>query len=249
MANSNQPPSATSQDQHFATTNWSVVVAASGADSPHAAVALSALCERYWYPLYAFVRRRGYGSADAQDLTQAFFAMVLEKNSFSVADPDRGRFRSFLLGALSNFLMNYWREGCTQKRGGNRPLLSLNFHHAEERYIAEPSHQLTAERIYDRKWALTLLETAMGKLSEEYTQAGKDVLFDGIKSRLGGDSPSISIRHIAAELQMTEGAVKVAVHRLRRRYRDLLRNEIADTVANPADVDDELRTLFDLLGN
>lgn len=224
-------------------------MAAGGANSPHAAVALSALCERYWYPLYAFVRRRGYGSADAQDLTQAFFAMVLEKHSFSVADPARGRFRSFLLRALDNFLLNHWRDGCTQKRGGNRPLLSLNFQNAEGRYIAEPSHQLTAERVYDRKWALTLLATAMGKLSDEYAQAGKDALFDGIKSRLGGDSASISICDIAEKLKMTEGAVKVAIHRLRRRYRDLLRNEIADTVANPADVDDELRTLFDLLGN
>jgi DNA-directed RNA polymerase specialized sigma24 family protein len=182
-------------------------VAAGGASSPHAAVALLVLCERYWYPLYAFVRRRGYGSADAQNLTQAIFTMVLEKHSFSVADSARGRFRSFLLPALSNLLMSHRREGCTQMRGGNQPLLSSNFQNAENRYTSEPSHCLTSERIYDRQWALTLLESVIGKLSYEYANAGKIVVFDRIKCRLSGDSHSITIREIAEGLQMTEGAV------------------------------------------
>lgn len=249
MIDPNFSPSSPSQNERFATTNWNVVVAAGGPESPNAKLALSTLCELYWYPLYSFVRRRGYDSAEAQDLTQAFFAMILEKNSFSVADPARGRFRSFLLTALKNFLAKQWRDQGAQKRGGNQPLLSINFQNAEEQYVHEPEHRLTAERIYERKWAITLLDITMGKLSDEYEKAGKSAVFDRIKGQLGGESPSQSIREIADVLQMTEGAIKVAIHRLRRRYRDLLRNEIADTVVDPSDVDDELRSLFNLLGN
>lgn len=224
-------------------------MAAGGPESPKAKLALSTLCELYWYPLYSFVRRRGYDSAEAQDLTQAFFAMVLEKHSFSVADPARGRFRSFLLTALKHFLAKQWREMGAQKRGGNQPLLSINYQDAEERYVHEPEHQLTAERIYERKWAITLLEITMRKLSDEYAMAGKSAIFDGIKCQLSGETPAPSIREIAEVLQMTEGAVKVAIHRLRHRYGDLLRSEIADTVVRSAEVDDELRSLFNLLGS
>lgn len=249
MSNPNISPSSASHNERFATTNWSVVLAAGGAQSSNARLALSALCELYWYPLYAFIRRRGYDSVEAQDLTQAFFTMVLEKHSFSVADPARGRFRSFLLTALKNFLAKQWREQRSQKRGGNKPLLSINFQDADDRYAQEPEHKLTAELVYDRKWALTVLKITMARLSHDYAAAGKSAIFNAIKGHLSSETPALSIREIGDSLKMTDGAVKVAIHRLRRRYRDLLRNEIADTVVDPADVDDELRSLFNLLGN
>jgi RNA polymerase sigma-70 factor (ECF subfamily) len=209
---------------------------------------LSALCETYWYPLYAYVRRRGRSIEEAQDLTQTFFAEILEKSRMRVANPQRGKFRSFLLTSLKNFLAKQWRAESAQKRGGANTPLSLDFHVAESRYSREPEHDLTAERIYERQWALTLLEGALAKLSDEQAAAGKGTLFDSLKMYLGGDKNRVPYRQIAASLNMTDGAVKVAVHRLRRRYRELLLSEIADTVADSDDVDDELRALFAAVG-
>ena len=229
---------------HFATTHWSVVLTAGQDESPEAAQALAALCETYWYPLYAYVRRRGYGAEDARDLTQGFFAALLEKDYVRDADRERGRFRSFLLVALKRFLSKEWAKEHAQKRGGSRKTLSLDVSDGESRYAHEPSHDWTPERVYERRWALTLLDQVMARLRQRYADDGKGELFDRLKVFLTGGSGAPSHRELAAELGMTPGAVKVAVHRLRRRYRELLRAEVAETVADPKDVRDELQLLL-----
>jgi RNA polymerase sigma factor (sigma-70 family) len=225
-----------------------MVLAAAEHDSPASKRALADLCEMYWYPLYAYVRRRGYRADEAQDLTQEFFAQLLEKDSLRVADPERGKFRSFLLGSLNHFLSNQWRDAGAQKRGGRQVPIPLDFQSGESRYSLEPSHEMTPERIYQRRWALTLLEQALGKLREEFAGRGKLRLFEHLKAYLVMERSSLPYREIAAELEMTDGAVKVAVHRLRRRCRELLREEIAQTVAEPEQVDEELRELFAAVG-
>lgn len=241
----NQSPSGTSpQPSRFATTRWSVVVTAGQPQSKDACEALATLCEMYWYPLYAFARRRGNRDEDARDLVQAFFANILEKNSLQIAHPERGRFRSFLLGALKNFAAKQWRTASTKKRGGVNTPLSIDYRDAEARYLCEPQDDLTAERIFERKWAITLLNTAMAKLTAEQETAGKMTRFASLKNYLGGDKNRVPYRELSESLNMSEGAIKVAIHRLRRRYRELLRNEIADTVADPNDIDEELRSLF-----
>ena len=227
----------------FATTRWSVVLAAGGERSTEGRQALATLCETYWYPLYAYVRRRGYAAADAQDLTQAFFATLLEKEYLRAADRERGRFRSFLLTALKRFLVKEWDRAHAQKRGGTHKGISLDVRSGETRYSQEPSHDWTPERIYERRWALTLLDQVMARLRRRYVADGKGDLFDLLKAFLTGESGAPPYSEVAAGLGMTEGAVKVAAHRLRRRYRELLRSEIAQTVAHPDEVDDELRLL------
>ncbi len=235
--------------RRFATTHWSMVLAAGRDDTPDAKRALATLCETYWYPLYAYARRRGYPAEEAQDLTQEFFADLLQRDALRAADPGRGKFRSFLLASLNNFLAKQWRREGARKRGGHAVVLSLDFESAESRYSREPSHELTAERIFQQRWAMTVLDRAMSNLREEYTGRGKLELFEHLSRVLVMDKQSVPYRQIAEELDMTEGAVKVAVHRLRRRCRELLRNEIAQTVAEPEQVDEELRDLFTALGN
>jgi len=229
---------------HFATTHWSIVLAAGRRGSPESRRALATLCEAYWYPLYAYVRRRGHAAADAQDLTQAFFATLLEKEYVRAADRERGRFRSFLLTALKRFLAKEWHHAHAQKRGGSRGPVSLDVRSGEARYSLEPSHEWTPERVYERRWALTLLDQVMTRLRQHYVAEGRDQLFDHLKVLLTGETGAPPYSQIAVELGMTEGAVKVAVHRLRRRYRSLLRLEIAQTVADPREVDDELGLLL-----
>ena len=221
-----------------------MVLAAGRGDSPDSKRALASLCETYWYPLYAYVRRRGHHVPEAQDLTQEFFARLLEKESLRVADPQRGKFRSFLLASLNNFLAKEWRAARAQKRGGRRVSIPLDLQSAESRYSLEPAHELTPEKIYQRRWALTLLEGTFSKLREEFVGRGKIGLFEHLKGYLVMEKSTVPYRQLATELEMTEGAVKVAVHRLRRRCRELLREEIAQTVAQPEQVDDELRELF-----
>jgi RNA polymerase sigma-70 factor (ECF subfamily) len=238
------------QSPQFATTRWSVVLAAGeerarGSDA--AQVALGQLCQAYWYPLYAYVRRRGYSPSDAQDLTQAFFARLLEKNVVQAADPQKGKFRSFLLAALKDFLANERRHARTLKRGGGCAVLPLEFASGEERYRREPVDERTPDDLFERRWALTLLEQALARLRDNYTQAGKLPLFEQLKDRLGGESMR-PYHEIAVETGMTEGSIKVAVHRLRGQYRELLRDEVAQTVSSEADVDEELRDLFEALG-
>jgi RNA polymerase sigma factor (sigma-70 family) len=230
--------------RRFATTHWSVVVTAGRGSSLESRAALASLCEDYWYPLYAYVRRRGYQPAEAQDLTQGFLAQVIEQETIQAADQTRGRFRSFLLGSLNHYLAHQWRHDQTQKRGGLCHTLSLDLEDGERRYHLEPADPQTPEKIFERRWAMTLLDKAVESLRREYEQSGKLQIFDTLKIYLGGQDSSVPYREIAAQLGSTEGAVKVAVHRLRQRCRECLRREIAQTVASDQDIDEELRHLF-----
>ncbi|MHC4925124.1 MAG: RNA polymerase sigma factor [Planctomycetota bacterium] len=228
----------------FATTHWSMVVAAGEKDTPEAEVALATLCERYWYPLYAFLRRRGRKAHDAQDLVQGFFAALLEKDYLLDADRERGRFRTFMLAALRHFASHERDKANALKRGGGRKRLSLDFDDGEKRYSLEPVEEITPERMFERRWALTLLDRVLGRLRDEYAGSGKAELFDALKPLLGGPGTARPYRDIGEDLEMSEGAVKVAAHRVRKRYRDALRQEIEETVDGPEAVDDEIRHLM-----
>lgn len=244
-------PSSISQRAHFggprefATTQWSVVLAAGG-DTSRAAPALAKLCSAYWYPIYAFIRRQGRNAHDAQDLTQGFFAELIERESLAGVVKERGRFRTWLLAVLKHFLANEWHRSQRQKRGGGKTIISLD-DEAERRYLAEPIDPRTAEKLYDRTWALTIVERALSHLENEWRDAGKHDQFQILKGTLTGERASYS--ELASQLDLAEGAARVAVHRLRNRYRDLLRAEISQTVALPGDADDELRQLFAALGD
>jgi RNA polymerase sigma-70 factor (ECF subfamily) len=250
MPASTTHPSETAKPQsYFATTHWSVVVSAGRSDTPRARHALERLCQTYWYPLYAYVRRRGYSAHDAQDLTQGFFTRLLEGGSLAAADPARGRFRSFMLTALNHFLMQEWEKARAQRRGRGREVLSLDLAAAENRYELEPATGETPDREFDRKWALTLLDEVMNRLEREYGHEGKAPLFDALKATLAGSREAQPYRQLAAELEMSEGAVKVAVHRLRKRYRALLQAEIASTVTTPEEAREEMRYLWQALSS
>ena len=220
------------------------MVLSAGIDTPKASAALEELCRTYWYPLYAYVRRRGYDAHDAQDLTQEFFARLLEKNSLSDVHPRKGKFRSFLLGSMNNFLAKEWRRENTQKRGGGQPIFSLDAAAAEDRYKFEPADALDPEKIFERRWAMTLLEQTLARLRQECSESGKADLFNELKGMLAGEKRQHRYAEVAARLDMTEAAVKKAAERLRDRYAELLRMEIAQTVSEPGDVDEELRDLF-----
>lgn len=230
----------------FATTHWSVVLRAGDAPGDESARALDALCQGYWYPLYAYIRRLGRSPHDAQDLTQSFFAYLLEKRLLTKADPESGRFRSFLLGSLKNFMANEWRRQSAEKRGANQTI-SFDAQDAEERYAVEPIDESNPQSLYEQAWAVAVLDQAMSLLEAEYASAGKQVLFEQLASCLQGDRTTSTYAEIGAPLAMTEGAVKVAVHRLRQRYRELLRASVANTVADPLEVDGELRHLMEVL--
>ena len=233
----------------FTTTHWSLVLAAQRDSTPQARAALTRLCESYWHPLYAYLRRSGSSADDAQDLTQAFFARILEKQTFRSADPDRGRFRSFLLTSLKNFVANERERAKALKRGGALPVLSFEFEAAEERYQIEPPSDETPETVFERRWALTLLEHVVTRLRAELKKAGKEEQFEQLKVFLTGESRAVGYAEVGLRLNMSEGAVKVAVHRLRRRFRALLQDEIAQTVSSPAEVDDEIRHLWSAVGH
>lgn len=227
--------------REFRTTHWSMVLHARG-DSSGAQESLAKLCAAYWYPLYAFVRRQGHGPHDAQDLTQEFFARLLEKGWLCGVERERGRFRSWLLAAMKHFLAKEWRRAQTIKRGCKAALVSFDDESVEAAYRREPADLATAEMLYDRRWAMTLLNRVRARLREEFAKVGKLAQFAALEGTLtGGES---SYTEIAVALQSTEGAVKVAVHRLRSRYRTLLRAEIAETVASEAEIDAELRELL-----
>jgi RNA polymerase sigma factor (sigma-70 family) len=236
-----------SRPHAFATTHWSLVLAAGARKSPESSQALSTLCQSYWYPLYAYVRRRGLDPHEAQDLTQEFFAHLLEHEAVAVAAPERGRFRSFLLSSLQNFLANHWRKEGAQKRGGGQTVLSLDLQAGEERYVAEPAHDLTPEKIYERRWAFTLLQQVLDDLATEYEADGKRELFEHLKPYLAGTLDGLPYSELSAQIGLSVGSIKVAVHRLRRRCGDLLRARIAETVADPRETDQELRDLFGAL--
>jgi RNA polymerase sigma factor (sigma-70 family) len=236
-------------DRVFATTHWSLVLQAGASDTTHARDALAQLCEAYWYPLYAFARRRGYSSQDAQDLTQEFFARLLAGHWLAQADRERGRFRSFLLTAFKHFLANEWNKARTLKRGGGVSIVSLNATSGEERYAREPLTDAPAETTFDRQWALSVLDTVLAQLEAEYQRENNGDLFAALKDSLTADRGAQRYADLAARLGRSEGAVGVAVHRLRQRYRKLLRSEVAKTVAEPNEVDEELRHLFHVLTN
>ncbi|HJN09357.1 MAG TPA: sigma-70 family RNA polymerase sigma factor [Pirellulaceae bacterium] len=238
---SDRESSTPSKRANFATTHWSMVLEAGHRSSPDSDDALESLCTAYWYPLYAFVRRRGASSTDAKDLTQEFFAHLLEKQSLQAADPNRGRFRSFLLTAFKNFLSKQHHRHQAQKRGGDIKHLSIDFDSGEQRYQFEPADDWTPEKIYERRWALTLLDQVMVQLQQEYDGNEKADLFEQCKGHLTGAGSSYE--EAANSLGVTEGALRVAVHRMRSRYRELLKAEVASTLEDPEIVDDELETL------
>jgi RNA polymerase sigma-70 factor (ECF subfamily) len=231
--------------RQFASTHWSLVVAAAQRDSPESEAALASLCGLYWYPLYAYARRRLPTIEDAQDLTQEFFVRLQERDYLRQADRRRGRFRSFLLTAFKHFLANERERANARKRGGGRKPLPLDFQSGETRFQREPSHEATAEALYERGWALTLLQQALARLREEQTRAGKALVFESLKETLTGEDAARPYAELAAELGMSAEAIKVTVHRLRRRYGELLRAEIAQTVTATDEIEDELRDLFD----
>lgn len=234
-------------DAWFATTHWSVVLSAREADSPRSGEALSRLCQTYWYPLYAFARRRGYSPFDSEDMAQEFFARLLQKNYLRAADAEKGRFRTFLLIAFKRFLANEWDRTQAKKRGGGEVHISLNTDDAEERYAIESVGSSNADALYERRWALTLLDRAMARLREEFSAAGKIKEFDHLKKFLIAQHASISYEDIAHDLGLNEGAARVAVHRLRKRYREIFREEIAATVSSPDEIDAEISYLLSVL--
>ena len=233
----------------FATTHWSVVLAASQRDTSQAAAALQQLCRTYWYPLYAYVRRRGYSPEDAQDLTQEFFARFLAGDSLSRADRARGRFRSYLLGALNHFLSDEWDKSHRLKRGGQVCQVPLDALSGEARYALEPVDERSPDWLFERRWALALLDGVWRQLQQEYETAGKERLFAQLSGFLTGGVKEESYRLKADELQMTEGATRVAVHRLRQRYSELFHHAVADTVEDPEEIADEMRHLVSVLSS
>jgi len=223
----------------FATTRWTVVVAA----GQQAEAALEELCRLYWYPLYAYARRRGQTKEDAEDLTQTFLAGLIQKNSFTGLQPARGRFRAFLLAAFKNFLANEWDKARAQKRGGGAAL-SLDWQDADTRYRIEPVDNLSPDKLYDRAWAVLLLEQVVTRLRDECVADGKAELFEQLREFLMVGKSAVPYPAVAVALSLNEGAVRVAVHRLRRRYRELLREEIAQTLADPAQIEAEMQALL-----
>ena len=228
----------------FATTHWTVVLAAGQRHTPQADSALEELCRTYWFPLYAYVSRRGHAKADAEDLVQAFFAKLLEKNFLANLDNERGKFRAFLLAALKHFLANEWDKARAQKRGGGTAHLSLDWQTADTKFQITATSEPSPDKAFDREWALALLARVIERLQQECVAEGKGKLFEQLKTFLmagGGDSAQAAV---AQSLGMEEGAVRVAIHRLRKRYRALLRDEIANTLSDEAMVEDEMRALF-----
>ena len=232
----------------FLSTHWSIVLRAGQADDSDARNALAFLCQRYWYPLFVFVRRKGIPLERAEDVTQGFFARLIEKQVLEQAAPSRGRFRSFLLGSLQNFLANEWDQATAQKRGGGKALLSLDLEAGESKLRYEPSHDLSPEKIFDRAWAVQLLELVVGRLRKEFSDKGKAGEFEILQAFLAGRPTDASYERAAADMGVSLAAVRQAAHRMRKRYRELLRAEVAETVAKEEEIDDEIRGLFQALG-
>ncbi len=238
----------------FATTRWSLVLQAKDRPSADAFEALADLCRAYWYPLYAMIRRRSRDGHEAQDLTQEFFVRLLEKDFLDDVDPARGRFRAFLLAAVKHFLSNEWDKGLAAKRGGGLCIQSLDVQEfdwdsGESRYLTEPSHELTPERLFERQWAIALLDRVLKRLQDDYLKLNKMTEFETLTPFLSRDRDGADYADAAKKLHSSESTVRVAAHRLRKRYRELLREEIAHTVSTPQEVEDELRYLFVVLSS
>ena len=228
----------------FATTHWSVVLAAAEEDSPQAAAALETLCRTYWYPLYAYLRRRGYSPEDAQDLTQSFFTRLLQENLPAQADRTKGKFRSFLLLTLSHFLSDERERAIAGKRGGGQVLLSLDAEAPEDRYRLEPADEATPEKLFERRWAQTILDHALVRLRKEYVTVGRADAYAVLQAFEPGEQKTLSYAEAAARLGVSESALKSTIHRLRQRHRELVREEIAQTVTTASEIDEELRHLI-----
>lgn len=231
----------------FNTTHWSVVLAVTQGGGSRAREALARLCQTYWYPLYAYVRRRGNSAHDAQDLTQEFFVRLLEREFLACATPKLGKFRTFILTAMKHFLTSKWRQGRAQKRGGGRELLSLDWAAAEEWFDLEPATHCSPDKLFEKQWAMAVLGDVLNRLEREYQSEGKAELFAALKETLMGQRESQPYAKLALKLGLSEGAVKVTVHRLRKRYRELIRGAIADTLEDPREVETELRHFFQAL--
>ncbi len=231
----------------FATTEWSLILAAADSQAPNAQEALDSLCQIYWHPVYAYIRRRGYQDM-AQDLTQGFFTQLLEKQYIKSARSERGRFRSFLLASVKNYLANEWDREQAQKRGGGTVLLSIDFEEAKAS-LPEPGHEITPEVVFERQWALTVLENVLAELRLEMVRSGNEERFQHLKGFLTGEQVGIKLRTVATELEMSEGALKVAIHRMRRRLGEILQSEIASTLNDPRQVEEEIRYLFAVIGS
>jgi RNA polymerase sigma factor (sigma-70 family) len=247
MVEPRQDSSTSSRHEWFVTTHWSVVLRAGRDDSSGALAAMQTLCQTYWYPLYAFVRRLGHSAPDAEDLVQGFFERCLEKNYLSAAQQAKGRFRSFLLLALKRFLANEWDRSQTCKRGAGQPLVALDGLSPEQRYAQEPANQLSPDKLFERRWALTLLEQVLARLRAEQVAAGRLAVFEALKDCLTSGGRGMHYTALGVRLGISEGAVKVAVHRLRQRYRELLEEEIAQTVSSPEEIREERRYLLAVL--
>lgn len=229
---------------NFGTTHWSVVLTAGDPASPQAAGAMAQLCQTYWLPIYAFIRKRSCSPEQAQDLTQGFFAAFLEKSYISCAARERGRFRSFLMASVENFLCNEHDRAVAQKRGGGTQVISIERDRAEQWYLAEPVDECDPARVFEQRWASTLLATVLNRLRGEFTANQRMELFEHLQPHLWGDAESVPYPQVAERLQMSLANVKVSAHRARQRYRELLREEIAHTVATPSEVDEEIRYLM-----
>ena len=232
---------------HFETTQWTLVVAAGDTSAPESEQALASLCETYWYPLYVYARRRGKSEDDARDLTQGFFAKLLEKNWVAAADRDRGKFRTFMLTALQRYMIGEWERERAQKRGGGQLPLSLDFDTAEHGYKREVPDDRTPEDVFDACWAKTLMERAFDRLRRDTLEPGKEDRFELFAGIVTGDSREVPYKEIAGTLGLSESAVKVGIHRMRKRFGEILRAEVADTVSHEDDIDDELRHLLGLV--
>jgi RNA polymerase sigma-70 factor (ECF subfamily) len=228
----------------FATTHWSVVLAAGQQQTGNVDEALERLCRTYWYPLYAFARRSGYAQHDAEDLTQAFFERLLEKHYLHAVDRSKGKFRSFLLATFQHFTANHRRDANAQKRGGGCSFISLNDESAEQQYLRSAPSDLSAEKFFARQWAMTLLDQVITRLRGEFIAAGKEELFGELKVFLTGDTRTMGYAELGLKLGTTEAALKMTVSRMRQRYAELLRAEIADTISGTDEVDEELHALF-----
>jgi RNA polymerase sigma factor (sigma-70 family) len=240
---SSSTESARTSEAWFLTTHWSVVLSAREQPSPQSAAALETLCRAYWHPLYAFVRRQGHIPADAKDLTQEFFARLLQKNYLHSVAPAKGKFRTYLLVMLKRFLADEWDKARAQKRGGGQ-VFCVDWSSAETRFLQQPADHLTPEKVFEQRWALTLLDQVYSRLEREYQGQGRAALFDALRFALTGSRSDVPYADLAARLQTTEGAVRVAVHRLRQRYRAILRQAIAETVSTPEEIEEELRHLL-----
>lgn len=249
MSDANSTRSKYTPACRFATTHWTIIsTAARGTESLETHRALESLCQGYWFPLYAYLRQRGYGKDQAEDYTQAFFAHLLEKHGLQNVEPGKYRFRSYLLAALNNFVIDDWRRKQSPKRGKGKRILSLQIEEAEHRYSLDPIDDLTPERMFDRSWALTVIRRALDVLRSEYESAGKQRLFDGLKGQITPNQAARPYREAAAELGISENVARVTVHRMRARLGELVRNEVAETVSSSQELEDEIGELFAALG-